>query len=40
MVAAVDEIEELTTGLCRKIWQKAMVLNARHLIDSGQAAVG
>ena len=23
---AVDDIEDLTTGLCRKIWQKLMIL--------------
>lgn len=27
-LAAVDEIEDLTTGLSRKIWQKLMVLDA------------
>lgn len=26
VLAAVNEIEELTTGLSRKIWQKLMVL--------------
>jgi hypothetical protein len=25
---AVNEVEELTTGLSRKIWQKIMILNA------------
>lgn len=29
VVAAVNEIEELTTGLCRKIWQKIDVLGRR-----------
>jgi len=28
-VTAVDEVEELTTGLSRKIWQKIMILDAR-----------
>ena len=23
---AVNEVEDLTTGLCRKIWQKVMIL--------------
>ena len=27
-LAAVDEIEDLTTGLSRKIWQKVMILHA------------
>ena len=27
-LAAVNEVEELTTGLSRKIWQKIMILNA------------
>lgn len=27
-LAAVNEVEELTTGLSRKIWQKLMILNA------------
>ncbi len=26
-VAAVSEVEQLTTGLSRKIWQKIMILN-------------
>jgi fumarate reductase subunit D len=29
VLAAVDEVEGLTTGLSRKIWQKIMVLDAR-----------
>ena len=28
---AVDEIENLTTGLSRKIWQKVMVVNHQYL---------
>ena len=28
MLSAVNEIEELTTGLSRKIWQKLMILHA------------
>jgi len=27
VVSAVNEIENLTTGLCRKIWQKIMIVN-------------
>ena len=27
-LAAVNEVEELTTGLSRKIWQKIMTLNS------------
>jgi hypothetical protein len=27
-LAAVNEVEDLTTGLSRKIWQKIMILNA------------
>lgn len=27
-LAAVDEIEDLTTGLSRKIWQKLMILGS------------
>jgi hypothetical protein len=30
-LAAVNEVEELTTGLSRKIWQKIMVLNSAPL---------
>jgi hypothetical protein len=26
-LGAVNEVEELTTGLSRKIWQKIMILN-------------
>jgi hypothetical protein len=26
-LAAVNEVEDLTTGLSRKIWQKIMILN-------------
>ncbi|TMP99740.1 MAG: hypothetical protein E6L09_08785 [Verrucomicrobia bacterium] len=26
-LSAVDEIEDLTTGLSRKIWQKIMIIN-------------
>ena len=28
-LSAIDEVETLTTGLCRKIWQKIMILDAR-----------
>ena len=38
-VAAVDDIEDLTNGLARKIWQKLMVLD-RHqagAVDAGPA---
>jgi hypothetical protein len=27
-LAAVNDVEQLTTGLSRKIWQKIMILNA------------
>ena len=31
LLATVSEIEQLTTGLCRKIWQKIMILQEnRH----------
>ena len=33
-IAAVNEIEELTTGLSRKIWQKIMILQSRS--DGGE----
>jgi len=29
VLAAVDEVEDLTTGLSRKVWQKLMILYAR-----------
>lgn len=29
VLAAVDEVETLTTGLCAKIWQKLVILNDR-----------
>ncbi|MEZ6103745.1 MAG: hypothetical protein R3E01_32770 [Pirellulaceae bacterium] len=29
-LAAVNDVEELTTGLSRKIWQKIMILHATH----------
>ena len=29
-IAAVNEVESLTTGLSRKIWQKIMILQASH----------
>ncbi|MFO1051441.1 MAG: hypothetical protein U1F36_04460 [Planctomycetota bacterium] len=29
-LAAVDDVEDLTTGLSRKIWQKIMILDARQ----------
>lgn len=30
VLAAVNEIENLTTGLSRKIWQKLMILEKLH----------
>lgn len=33
-LAAVNEVEELTTGLSRKIWQKIMILNS-DLVKAG-----
>lgn len=30
VLAAVDEVETLTTGLCAKIWQKLVILNQPH----------
>jgi len=30
VLAAVDEVEALTTGLCAKIWQKLVILNDRR----------
>jgi len=35
-VAAVNEVEDLTSGLSRKIWQKIIILNARR--ESGALA--
>jgi hypothetical protein len=32
-LAAVNEVEDLTTGLSRKIWQKIMIINS----DSAKA---
>ena len=29
VLAAVDEVETLTTGLCAKIWQKLVIVNAK-----------
>jgi hypothetical protein len=34
-LAAVNEVEDLTTGLSRKIWQKIMIINS----DAGKARV-
>lgn len=34
-LAAVNEVEDLTTGLSRKIWQKIMILNAFLAEESG-----
>ena len=31
VLAAVDEVETLTTGLCAKIWQKLVILNERGM---------
>lgn len=36
-LAAVEEVEELTTGLTRKIWQKIMILNFLMTRDVDQA---
>ena len=33
-VAAVSEVEQLTTGLSRKIWQKIMILEQSHRATS------
>lgn len=33
-LAAVNEIETLTTGLSRKVWQKIAMLNAATIVDS------
>jgi hypothetical protein len=30
-LAAVNEVEELTTGLSRKIWQKIIIINSETL---------
>jgi hypothetical protein len=30
VLAAVNEVEDLTTGLSRKVWQKLMILYARE----------
>ena len=35
VLAAVDEVETLTTGLCAKIWQKLVILNERGLTVGG-----
>jgi hypothetical protein len=35
-VAAVSEVEQLTTGLSRKIWQKIMLLN--QIADAGEGS--
>lgn len=37
-LAAVDQVEDLTNGLSRKIWQKIMILNRGSELD-GDAAV-
>ena len=34
-VAAVDEVEGLTTGLSRKIWQKIVLLRDEEVLDDG-----
>ncbi len=33
-LAAVDEVEGLTAGLSRKIWQKIMILDRHHPLDT------
>ena len=38
-LAAVNEVESLTTGLSRKIWQKLMILYSLEE-DPGAAKVG
>ncbi|HYW14086.1 MAG TPA: hypothetical protein VE871_19130 [Longimicrobium sp.] len=35
VLAAVDEVETLTTGLCAKIWQKLVILNERGMSAGG-----
>ena len=40
VLAAVNEVEDLTTGLSRKIWQKLMILYRVHGVTApGGAAV-
>jgi hypothetical protein len=38
-LAAVNEIEALTTGLSRKIWQKIMILQEAQLGETGLADI-
>ena len=38
VVAAVNEIESLTTGLSRKVWQKITILQAGSGPDPGARA--
>ena len=37
-LAAVDDLDDLTTGLSQKIWQKLMILNMRKDNDPKTAA--
>ena len=37
-VSAVDDVEDLTTGLSRKIWQKIMILENAAATDAGPTA--
>ncbi|MCF8277740.1 MAG: hypothetical protein K9J17_13485 [Flavobacteriales bacterium] len=39
VVGAVNEIEVLSTGLSRKIWQKIMILNSQEAITEAATAV-
>jgi hypothetical protein len=37
-IGAVNEIEDLTTGLARKIWQKMIVLHGAPVLERGGTA--
>ncbi|HST60751.1 MAG TPA: hypothetical protein VLK84_18770, partial [Longimicrobium sp.] len=37
VLAAVDEVETLTSGLSAKIWQKLVILNERGMSAGGRA---
>jgi quercetin dioxygenase-like cupin family protein len=39
-LAAVNEVEDLTTGLSRKIWQKLMILHSVHGVTAPTGAAG
>ena len=34
-LAAVNEVEDLTTSLSRKIWQKIMIINSNSIKEDG-----